>query len=119
MHFNDDWTGPGLELTLSNEDRIFQVGRRRVVIVHLVGDKNYEPGKENKIQGLFFFFLVRIQLIKCSFLFLFKIKLEERKNKKTKQKSHKRSQARTHARSGLSITVTVMLVTGTDDEKVD
>lgn len=34
------------QLTLSNENRILQVCWRRVVIVHLVGDKNNEPGKQ-------------------------------------------------------------------------
>lgn len=73
MRFNHIWIGCilVLELTLSNEDWIFQVGRRRVVIVHLVPNKNDEPEKENKIhlievkpkdtQGLFFILLKRVK----------------------------------------------------------
>lgn len=31
---------------MSDEDRVFQVGGRREVIVHLVRHKNYEPERE-------------------------------------------------------------------------
>lgn len=50
FHVNHIWIDCILdsELTLSNEDGIFQVGRRRVVIVHLVGNKNDEPGKRKE-----------------------------------------------------------------------
>lgn len=37
------------ELTLSDEDGIFQVGGRRVVVEHLVGHKDDEAETENKI----------------------------------------------------------------------